>query len=151
MAKQTAFNASGRATQEIQTVLRDADGREIVMLGVTELLIRNADGSVTKRKVGENLLTSCGRHWNPSMMSAEPIGCCFLCRRPPYTFPRRDLPTHGIVLLSQAKTCGLGCGRMACPQHARRCADGQYRCLICARWFWIRRLFSSLFFKEQGR
>lgn len=123
-----------------ETVVRDGD-EEIARFTATEMTLRHPDGKIEHSRLHENLILSDGTSFNAAMMFAQPpvqIGVCRLCRRPPYTFPVRDRPTHGLVRLTRAKTCAhRHCGSLCCPKHRTRCSDGQYRCTRCARtWFW---------------
>lgn len=134
----------------VETVFYDNDGYVVMRLSATQMTLHHPDGRIEQRKINDNLVLADGSTWNAAMLLAQPpvpIGVCGLCRKPPYTFPWRAKPTHGLVRLSRAKTCQ--CGTLCCPAHRVRCADGQVRCLRCAHtWSWKERLLSLFFAKE---
>lgn len=136
----------------VETVFYESDGSEVLRLSARQLTLHHPDGSIEQRKINDNLVLVDGSTWNAAMLLAQPpvaVGICELCRRPPYMFPARAKPTHGLVRLSRAKACT--CGTLCCPRHRRRCADGQIRCAHCARrWSWKERVL-SLFFTSQER
>jgi hypothetical protein len=123
------------------TVVRDTDGEEVVRLSATEFTVRYPDGRLESRKLHENLVLCDGTSFNASMLFANPpvqIGVCRYCRRPPYRFPWREAPTHGVLRLTRARTCsGHRCAVLCCSRHRMLCSDGRYRCLRCSRrWAW---------------
>ena len=134
-----------------ETIIRDGD-EVIAHLTAKEMTLRYPDGRIEQRKSHENILLADGTSFNAAMTFARPpvqIGACRLCRQPPYMFPFREQPTHGLVRLARAKTCvHNNCGALCCPKHRTLCSDGRYRCTRCARkWFW-QELFRGFFFSK---
>ena len=118
-----------------ETVIYDGD-EEVARIKGSDITIRHPNGALEQRKLHDNLLLVDGTNFNAAMMFSTPrvdIGVCRPCRRPPYTFPFRKQPTHGLMRLTRAKTCA--CGVLCCPKHRHRCADGRYRCPRCL-WRW---------------
>lgn len=120
-----------------RTVVADHQGRPILVLTGGEYMVHEQDGSITVRKEGHSIELMDGTAWYPAM-SAGPqgvkLGCCELCRHPPYRFPFRELPRHGLV--SKWKRCAR-CGQLVCPRHRRPGADGKWRCVRCKRMAWL--------------
>jgi hypothetical protein len=135
-------------TREILTILRDVDGSEILRLGMHEVTIKQAGGVLEKHTHHDSIRLVDGSMWTPLEM-AKPegaVGACFLCRHPPRGFFRRQPASHGLIRLSNAKTCP--CGRLVCAAHREKC-DGVWRCLPCARrWRWGQRILGVFFSKE---
>lgn len=129
----------------------DERGNVIFKTVTGQYLIHEPDGSMTSRSEGSTIELVDGTQWSPAQaaMKDNPIrvGVCQLCREPPYQFPFRAKPRHGIVSLRRAKRCaGSGCGRLLCPQHRKMGSDGRWRCTVCARRHWWRMLVLRLFF-----
>ncbi|MBL1216577.1 MAG: hypothetical protein D8M59_03695 [Planctomycetes bacterium] len=129
-------------------VIYDNDGTEILRITASEMTIQMPDGTLEHRKKHENLILADGTSWNAAMLYAQPpvqIGACAQCRKPPYSFPFRAKPSHGLVRLTRAKTCP-DCGTLTCPKHRTRCSDGRFRCTVCARKWRLRESILGLFF-----
>ena len=141
---------SAPVISQTESVIHDKNGDEILRLGASEFTMRFPDGRIERHKVSESIILADGTNFNVGMMYTSPpiqIGVCSLCRRPPYSFPFRDTPSHGLVRLTRAKTCT--CGALCCTRHRRLCSDGRYRCLPCARrWSWKEAVLSIFFAKE---
>jgi hypothetical protein len=129
---------AGPILRATDTIIRDINGEIIATLTAEEMTVHYPDGRVVNRKKLENIELVDGTGFNAGMMLANPpvqIGVCHFCRHPPYTFPVRDKPTHGLIRLSRAKTCT--CGMLCCRKHRQLCRDGIVRCPPCTRrWFW---------------
>ena len=143
MAKQR-FGAPG-ADQTVRTVLWDALGNPIVEVGAREYMVHRPDGSVATERINSSILLMDGTMWHPGMRDVR-LGVCKLCREPPYTFPFRQGPMHGLVSLTPggAVKCAR-CGMILCPAHARRCSDNRLRCPSCAQRGTLRRFFERIF------
>jgi hypothetical protein len=147
--------APGTASLYDNTVY-DEHGNVILQVVSGQYLLTSPDGTVTSRSVSSTIQLVCGLQWAPSHAAmrdhAVRIGVCMLCREPPYRFPFRRRPRHGLVSLRRAKRCA-SCGRLICPQHRTMGPDGRWRCIVCARWHgWLMRLLRLLFsFKEDQR
>jgi hypothetical protein len=122
-----------------------ADGRPCLEIcGTSEWIIHEPDGSVSTRKLDTLIELMCGTMWHPGMADKVPVGVCTLCRQPPYTFPHREPPRHGIVSRKMARTC-VDCGVLACPKHVLK-VDGRWRCVRCARKHRRLSILRGLFF-----
>ena len=108
-------------------ILWDAEGRPVLEVWDSEYVIHEPGPSVSSRKLSNLLQLMCGTVWHPRMLDKVPVGVCQLCREPPYTFPRRSRPRHGIVSRKMARIC-VDCGTLACPKHIRQ-VDGAWRCV----------------------
>jgi hypothetical protein len=128
-------------------VVRDAHGEEILRTTASEWTLLSPEGVLTNGRLHEAIQLSDGSAWSPAMAFGQNpvlVGCCDLCRHPPFRFPRRERATHGLVRLDRAKTCP--CGTLLCPRHACRCADRRYRCPACYRRWRLRRGLLGVFF-----
>lgn len=140
------------AKQKIQTIIYGKDGRPILTIGMEEYAVQEPDGSMSVRKISQNLVLEDGQAWNPSMMMGnKPIllGVCEHCRDPAPSLLQHRRPSHGLVALHRAKLCA-DCGQLLCPRHQERCRDKKYRCSTCARKSAIKGLLRRLFFTYEG-
>lgn len=129
-------------------VVRDPHGEVVLRTTASEWTLLSPEGVLTNGRLHESIQLSDGSAWSPAMaFTQNPIyvGCCDLCRHPPFRFPHREQPTHGLVRLDRARTCS-GCGALVCPLHAHRCADRRYRCRRCYRRWRLQRRLLSIFF-----
>ncbi len=142
------------AKQQIQTVIYGKDGNPILTVGIEEFAVQEPDGSISVRKVSQNIILEDGQAWNPSMMMGNKpilVGVCEICRNPYWGFPFREKSSHGLVALGRATRCAGRCGRLLCTRHRIRCRDRRYRCKPCARRFALKRFFLKLFFTYEER
>ena len=117
----------------IEAVLRDADGTHALRISGEEWELHTPKGIVNIKRHNSFRLM-CGTQWYPALWKAVPVAICEICRHPPYTFPFRERPQHGVVSIARSKECD--CGKRLCPRHAKRCSDGKYRCPSCRRRLW---------------
>lgn len=129
----------------IKTLVVDKAGNPVVMLKYREIIIVRPNGSTKEYKAGANIELVDGTVFNVGMLAGpRPVrlAVCELCREPPYTFPRRSEPTHG--LCATGHRC-RDCGRWSCPGHCEADPCGRWRCTLCARRNrrrrWVRRVF----------
>jgi len=135
--------------QEIHTVIKNRHGQEILTIGMEEYAVKDPDGTISVRKVSQNIELVDGTIWNPSMMLGDKrilIGVCSLCREASMNPLHPRTPSHGLVAIKHAKVCA-GCGQLLCPSHQVVCADHRRRCPRCARKHSIKHFFHRLFFK----
>ena len=108
--------------QELDTVILDDQGQPVVTVGMRTFLVHEPDGSITKRKISQNIALADGSIWNPSLsMPPKPavvLALCDCCRNPPWRFPQRAAPSHGLISRARAKTCA-SCGHLCCPKHGQ--------------------------------
>ena len=131
------------------TVICDTDGTEILCIGMAEMTLRHADGTVEVLKSHDNILLGDGSIWSGAMMLGKPpvlLAVCRYCRSPIGSFPWRGPPSHGLLRLTMAKLCT--CGEVTCPKH-RKHVNGRWRCLRCARHDRVKGLISRLLFSEE--
>ena len=149
MSRQSFQNAP--IIRTTHTDLLDVDGERIIRFGAQEWTLWHPDGTLEHRKHHESIVLVDGTNWNVSMLFGQnpvQIGACHLCRHPVFKVGGRDRPTHGLVRLTRAKTC-CDCGALCCPKHRKRCSDGRYRCIRCARRRSIRDFFIDIFFARK--
>ena len=117
----------------------DAHGNVILELGATECIIQDADGSLTKLRINENVQLACGTMFNAAMaMGPNPavvLAVCGVCRRP--------------CSAEAGGTC-VGCGVSLCPRHGRRNPDGKWRCAVCDCKRAVKAGLERLFFHLEG-
>jgi len=140
--------APGTASLYDNTVY-DEHGNVILQVVSGQYLVTTPDGTVTSRSVGSTIELVDGTQWSPAQAAVKDnpirVGVCILCRHPPYQFPRRQKPRHGLVSLRRAKRCA-SCGRLICPHCRKMRTDGKWRCIVCYRRHWWRMLLLRLFF-----
>ena len=145
-------NAIPPIRRENLTVLQDLDGREILRIGLHETTIKQPgiNGALEVYKTHDNIRLVDGSMWNAMMLMEKPpvnLAVCAICRHPPWKLFGQEQPTHGLLRLNNAKTCP--CGHLVCRAHRKRCDDGVWRCLPCARrWQWGQRILGVFFSKE---
>jgi hypothetical protein len=135
------------ASEEIRTLLYDRNGEPILQVSASKQIIQDPVRGMIAQTLNSSIELSCGMQWHPGLLNgpqAVLIGVCEICRHPPYRFPRRERPTHGIVSLQAA--CRCVCGLLVCPRHAMQCDDGRWRCPRCASRYRLGRFFLGLFF-----
>ncbi len=145
-----AQSHSNRGTTKTTiTEIRDTNGDVILEIGLTETRIRMPSGEVVSQRNSVSIRTVDGSIWSPAqwMAPARHIGICEQCRHPRFSLLRRERPSHGIVLLKRAKLCE--CGVLCCPRHRRRCSDGVWRCLSCAKKYTAKQALLSIFFVRE--
>ena len=137
-------------TKTTITEIRDMTGEVILEISMEETRIRMPDGSVVSQRSSTSIRTAGGAIWSPLQWMARPprhVGICDQCRHPKFSFFRRERPTHGIVLLKQAKLCE--CGMLCCPKHRRLGSDGVWRCPACAKKHMAKEALLSIFFTRE--
>ena len=135
--------------QTITTFLVATDGTVIGQVPASERMTQSPSGPITVDKQHSSVLLMDGTFWHPGMRNVR-LGVCQLCREPPYTFPFRKKPQHGLVSLAPGGGVNCaGCGMILCPAHARRGADSRSRCPSCARGGAFRRFFEWLFWATE--
>lgn len=131
--------------QVYRTVVTDENGQPILEITAGEYMIPDGNG-MTILKNGQSILLMDGTEWNPAMAIQQGVklACCELCRHPPFRFPFRERPRHGLV--SKWKRC-VRCGRAICPRHRHRTSDGSWRCSHCRHgiFHWLREILLRLF------
>jgi len=130
----------------------DEHGKPILQITSGQYIVTEPDGTMTSRSISSMFPLVCGLSWSPLEAARKDnpirIGICPLCRHPPYRFPIRPKPRHGLVSMRRAKRC-VSCGRLICPQHRKMGADGQWRCTGCSRWYRLRTALLGLFFRYE--
>ena len=137
-------------TKRTITEIHDTNGDVILEIGLTETRIRLPSGEVVSQRNSVSIRTTDGSIWSPAQWMANPprhVGICEQCRHPRFSLLRRERPSHGIVLLKRAKLCE--CGVLCCPRHRRRCPDGVWRCLSCAKKYTAKQALLSVFFTKE--
>ena len=145
MARQP-LNIAG-VDQIWQTVLFDDDGKPILEVSDSEYVVNGPNGEVTIKRLNSSIQLMCNSQWHPGP-DAEPLGVCELCRKPPYKFPFRDKPKHGLVSLKYARRCSRCYSRLLCPKHVR-IIDRRFYCPSCALICRLKRLFIFLLFRDK--
>lgn len=145
MARQP-LNIAG-VDQIWQTILWDDEGKPLLEVSASEYVIHEPKGKVTIRRSTSSIQLMCKRFWRPGP-KAEPLGVCELCRKPPYKFPFREKPKHGLVTLKYAKQCFGSCGRLLCMKHAKR-IHGRFYCPSCAAKYRAKRILTTLLFRYE--
>ncbi len=125
-----------------RTVLRDEDGTIILEIIAGESLLTEPDGSITHIHDNTSIKLVDGPLWYPGKPNVD-VGVCSFCRKPPWKFPVRDKPTHGIVSLPNTKHCT--CGKLLCPRHTHNSTDHKFRCPVCQRKYQFRHTLWFLF------
>ena len=134
----------------IQTTIHDADGEPVLVIGMREFTVIEADGTICEYKYGDNIVLEDGLVWNPSMMmQANPVllATCTACRKQPPSLFRRRRTLHGLVGEHNARVCA-DCGAVSCPRHCRLIGQ-RWRCLPCSRRHRILRAIRPLFFSRE--
>ena len=146
MARQR-FNLPA-ANRQVRTVLSDDQGNPMVQMSAGEYMVHNPDGSITVLRENRSIQLMCGLQWYPGMTDGQKIisvGVCELCRNPPYTFPLRNKPRHGLVSMDRARQCS-GCGLLLCPRHQSR-HGRQTFCPSCSRRYRLKNVLLRIFFR----
>lgn len=138
MSKQNSPQKTAR--KDTITKITDTDGNVILEIGQQEYTVRHSDGSITHRRINENMQLVCGTIWNP-LMAKIYVGICSQCRRPSL-FRRK---AHGIVAMHRAKLC-VDCGTLCCPRHKKLGRDKKWRCLKHTK---MHRFIKPIFFKQE--
>lgn len=140
-------NPQPQIVESVETVILDQNGDELLRIAAREItILQPGSNDVTKTKIHENIVLVDGTNWNAAMLFSQPpvhIAACRICRDPPWTFPCRERPSHGLMRLTKP-VCP--CGQLCCPRHLRRCSDGRSRCLRCTRKFFWKSLLLNLFY-----
>lgn len=130
-------------------VIRDEAGTPVVLIGTHEITCQT-NGEIQVFKQFDTIVLADGSCVGVASLLGKPgidLGLCRLCRNPPYTFPHRRRPTHGLVRLDRAHTCS--CGAVICTRHAKFGSDGRWRCIPCARWHSFWDFLLGLFFTKR--
>ena len=145
MARQP-LNIAG-VDQIWQTILLDDEGKPLLEISAGEYIVHGPKGEITIRRSNCSIQLMCKQLWHPGP-KAEPLGVCELCRKPPYKFPFREKPKHGLVTLKHANYCSGSCHLLLCPKHARYIND-QFYCPSCAAKYRAKHVMTSLFFRYE--
>jgi len=145
MAKQN--NPQMSARRDTITQITDINGEVILEIGLHEYTVRHADGSMTHRRINENIQLVDGTMWNPGLVQMAKIyvGVCQLCRTA--LWGRRS---HGLVAMHRAELC-VDCGVLVCPIHVRMGRDMKYRCVRHHRTHLLRTLLRPVFFERTDK
>ena len=145
MARQSIIPGAGSV---FQNRVYDDEGNVIMEMTSGQYMVREPDGSFITRNENSTISLMDGLEWCPLMATGpQPIriGVCTLCRNPPYQFPVRHGPKHGLVSMRRAKRCA-SCGRLLCPIHRRKCSDHKWRCPACSRKHRAKTILFRVFF-----
>ena len=127
----------------------DEDGNPILQVVSGQYIVTEPDGTMTSRSINSTIELMDGLQWSPALAALKDrpirVGVCQFCRYPPYRFPVRARPKHGLVSMRRAKRCA-SCGRLMCPKHRKMGTDGKWRCPVCSRRHGWRMLLLRLFF-----
>jgi len=127
--------------QEFETVVRDAEGRELLRNRMTIRTETAPDGTIRETRKSDLEETGDGFAWSAAMLRQNPpvlLASCAICRR-------RKRAKGVMSTLAGIKRC-VHCERNCCPRHRRRGADGQWRCLRHHRWYRLGRLAHRILF-----
>ena len=138
----------GGVDQIWRTILWDNEGKPILEVSSGEYVVHHPDHSIDIQHSNNSIQLMCMQFWQPGP-KAQPLGVCELCRYPPYTFPFRKKPKHGLVSLKCAKYCSGSCRRLLCPQHAHLCKDRRYRCPSCVWKYRLGQFLKGLLFRYE--
>lgn len=136
--------------QFIRTAIYDAYGSLVLLIGMSEFLVIEADGTASEYKCGDNIVLEDGVVWNPSMlMHANPVllATCSLCRRQRGSLFGHRRAAHGLLSAHNARVCA-GCGAVTCPRH-RRLVGRRWYCLGCSRTKHFKHALRSIFFRRE--
>ena len=144
MARPT-LNMAG-VNQSWQTLYWDDRGRPVLEISAGQHIIHEPDGSVTIQHANHRIQLMCGDVYS-SGPKAPPLVVCEMCRHPPYRFPFRDRPRHGLTSLKHSALCqGRRCGRRLCPRHTITISGRTY-CPACSIWARVKELATRILFK----
>lgn len=144
MARQP-LNMSG-VNQLWQTLYWDDRGRPVLQVAAGQYVIHEPGKPIIIQNATHGIQLMCGLVYHPGP-KAPPLVVCELCRHPPYRFPFRDQPRHGLTSLQYSAVCaGRGCGRRLCPRHAIAVTGNTY-CPDCSTWARVRQLFTYILFR----
>ena len=142
--------ATPRVLRTTDTVIRDVDGEEILVISNQQVTLKEPNGDVVHQSIYTNIALVDGTCFHPAQLAAQPpceLVVCPFCRHPPYTFPWRHRATHGLLRLANSRVCE--CGTRACAKHSRVSRDGAIQCIRCARkWWWLNWII-RLFYSEE--
>ncbi len=107
--------------RQTRTVIRDSKGNVILEIGLSEAMIFNPDGTMTKQRISENIVLACGAVFNPAMaMGQDPVMLIGVCDR-----------CHRLCSKEGGHRCDE-CDAFLCPSDARKADNGGWRCASCA-------------------
>jgi len=128
------------------TILYDADGREVLRIGIHDETTTDTTGREVQHLRYETIELVDGTSWNPQMLySKDPVNivACYFCRSPGL-FKKAS---HGLCSAANAARC-TRCNRFCCPRHARKSADGQVLCPSCSPLAGAGRFLRNLFMDQ---
>jgi len=114
--------------ETITTVCRDLNGDVIGEVSASTVLVHNQD-EIRRQRQNESIQLATGEQWHPGLRMR--VGVCERCRN--------------LVSMQRAIPCA-DCQQLLCGRHARRGADGKWRCLSHARRFRLLRFLERLFY-----
>ena len=120
--------------QRTETIIPDKDGNEIMRITVRDIFVRHPNGVIEKYKQHQHIALRDGTIFHVGMLVRDPpadLAVCDLCRAPPLRVGLPERPTHGLIRLSNARTCD--CGNVCCAAHRKTDREGNLCCLRCAR------------------
>ena len=143
MAKQ--HNPQMSARKDTITQITDINGEVIMEIGLHEYTVRHTDGSMTHRRINENIQLVDGTMWNPGLVQMAKIyvGVCQLCRTALWGHR-----SHGLVAMHRATLCN-DCGALVCPTHARLGRDKKWRCVNHHRTHLLKSLVHPIFLERK--
>lgn len=133
----------GDDSQIIENRLYDAQGQLAFEIRAGEYTTYNLDGSSITKKSYQGIGLVCGSVYQGG--SKMLLAICEDCRYPPYRFPWRYKPRHGVFNQKLGHRCaGHHCGKQLCPRDAIR-YHHHYYCLSCFRKERIKTWFLKIF------
>ena len=142
--------------RRFNTVIRDMYGWPVLELSFDTGRTVDPNGFSFEFQNSTSIQLVCGTIWNPGMMTGKSpmlLAVCSFCRYPirdwKWFIPWTPLATHGLCSQQAGVNC-VDCGSFVCPLHKRWTSDGSWRCLSCARRFWRRERWMSLFYRSEG-
>jgi hypothetical protein len=150
MAKQNEHDPLSE--EHIDTVIYDAEGKEVLRFGFTNL-DSDENGSMRTHREAENVELADGTVINSVALMRLQGGLkvCDICRQQSQRRWRTGTPKVFLALAANVITCS--CGKNACRRHwVRSKIDGRLRCRACdrraSRKHFLHRIARVLFYRN---
>ena len=116
---------SPTGTVEYVTEITDAYGVPILVITSREMFLDDGNGKTHKLHYNALVQLCDGTTWHTGLLKGpnpKLPGVCEFCRRPPYRFPWRDRPRHGVAArVETLRSCRGLCQPHACFSVSASC------------------------------
>ena len=129
-----------RVKKETKTILINSDGLPILEAGLQAFTVRTSSGELIHRNINEFIRLEDNTFWSPFQKPYVPVGVCDQCRK--------KINNHGIVSLSNLKSCMRCRKKTLCNKH-RKLINGNWLCSSCARKHTFGKLIRWIFFDKE--